>query len=225
MTDADTPVISAEVADAIAIGAPVVALESTIFSELGLPAPANAEALERCIAAVRDGGAVPAVTAVLDGRARVGVDPAEHERICGPATKTAERDLPVAVATGVAYGATTVSAAVSLAAAANVAVFATGGIGGVHRGVEISGDVSADLPAIASTRWSRCVRGRKRSLTLVAPSNTSRPSAYQCSAGGTMISRRSTFARVVIGCRIGWNTPQRSRGSIACAPAMQQARY
>ena len=166
MTDADTPVISAEVADAIAVGAPVVALESTIFSELGLPAPANAEALERCIAAVRDGGAVPAVTAVLDGRARVGVDPAEHERICGPATKTAERDLPVAVATGVAYGATTVSAAVSLAAAANVAVFATGGIGGVHRGVEISGDVSADLPAIAQHPVVTVCAGAKAFLDL-----------------------------------------------------------
>ena len=104
------PVVSDEVAAAIADGVPVVALESTIFSHLGLPSPANADALERCIAAVRAGGAVPAVTAVVDGRPRVGLDPAEHGRILGPARKTAERDLAVAVAQSWDVGATTVSA-------------------------------------------------------------------------------------------------------------------
>jgi pseudouridylate synthase len=140
---------SDEVADALADGHAVVALESTIFSHLGLPSPANAEALERCTAAVRAGGAVPAVTAVLDGVARVGLSDAEHERILGAARKAAERDLAVALAQRWDFGATTVSASVALAAHAGVSVFATGGIGGVHRGAELTGDVSADLDAIA----------------------------------------------------------------------------
>lgn len=143
------PVLSDDVARALADGRAVVALESTIFSNLGLPSPANAEALERCLAAVRDGGAVPAVTAVLDGVARVGLYADEHPRILGTARKAAERDLPVAVAQAWEFGATTVSASVALSAAAGVRVFATGGIGGVHRGAELTGDISADLDAMA----------------------------------------------------------------------------
>ncbi|MEL0075224.1 MAG: pseudouridine-5'-phosphate glycosidase, partial [Ilumatobacter sp.] len=127
------PVIDPGVAQAIASGRPVVALESTIFSHLGLPSPANAEALDRCLEAVTSCGAVPAVTAVLDGVPRVGIAPEDHERILGPARKAAERDLPVAVAQRWEFGATTVSAALALAHAAGVEVFATGGIGGVHR--------------------------------------------------------------------------------------------
>jgi pseudouridine-5'-phosphate glycosidase len=143
------PHLSDEVADALTNGLAVVALESTIFSHLGLPSPANAEALDRCTAAVRAGGAVPALTAVLDGVARVGLDDSEHERILGAARKVAERDLAVALAQRWELGATTVSASVALAAHAGVSVFATGGIGGVHRGVELSGDISADLDALA----------------------------------------------------------------------------
>ncbi|MGI9645412.1 MAG: pseudouridine-5'-phosphate glycosidase, partial [Ilumatobacteraceae bacterium] len=139
-----------EVATALAEGRAVVALESTIFSNLGLPSPANAEALVRCLTAIRAGGAVPAVTAVLDGVIRLGLDEAELERILGEARKAAERDLGVAVGQRWSFGATTVSAAVAIAAAAGVAVFATGGIGGVHRGAELTGDVSADLDAIAN---------------------------------------------------------------------------
>ncbi len=127
----------------------MVTLESTIFSHLGLPSPSNGEALERCLAIIRRAGAVPAVTAVLDGVPRVGLDVAEHARILGPARKLAERDLGVAVAQRWDFGATTVSAAVALSHAAGVPVFATGGIGGVHRGAEISGDISADLDALA----------------------------------------------------------------------------
>ncbi len=127
----------------------MVALESTIFSNLGLPSPANAEALDRCLNAVRDGGAIPAVTAVLDGVPRVGLYADEHPRILGKARKAAERDLAVAVAQRWDFGATTVSASVALAAAAGVSVFATGGIGGVHRGAELTGDISADLDALA----------------------------------------------------------------------------
>jgi pseudouridine-5'-phosphate glycosidase len=141
--------VAPAVADALAHGRAVVALESTIFSALGLPAPSGAEALDRCLAAVRAGGAEPAVTAVLDGVARVGLQPEEHERILGCDRKVAERDLPFAVGGGWGCGVTTVSASLRLAALAGIHVFATGGIGGVHRGVEHSGDISADLGAIA----------------------------------------------------------------------------
>jgi pseudouridine-5'-phosphate glycosidase len=141
--------VAEEVADTVAGGGSVVALESTIFSHLGLPSPANREALQRCLGAIRDHGAVPAVTAVLDGVARVGLTEGEHERILGPARKAAERDLPVAVAQSWGFGATTVSASLALADRAGIAVFATGGIGGVHRGAERTGDVSADLDAVA----------------------------------------------------------------------------
>lgn len=160
------PVLSGAVAHALADGQPVVALESTIFSNLGLPSPANREALERCIAAITDGGAVPAVTAVLDGVARVGISVDEHERILGAARKAAERDLPVAVAQRWAFGATTVSASVALAAAAGVSVFATGGIGGVHRGAETTGDVSADLDALAHHPVITVCAGAKAFLDL-----------------------------------------------------------
>ena len=160
------PVVSNEVGAALRDGRPVVALESTIFSHLGLPAPANAEALDRCLGAIRAHGAVPAVTAVLDGVARVGIETAQHERILGPARKTAERDLAVALAQGWECGATTVSASVTLAAAAGVAVFATGGIGGVHRGAELTGDISADLDALANHPVITVCAGAKAFLDL-----------------------------------------------------------
>jgi pseudouridine-5'-phosphate glycosidase len=142
--------ITDEVTDAIASNRPVVALESTIFSPFGLPAPANADALERCIAALRAGGAVPAVTAVLDGEARVGLLDDEYDRVLTGGIKLGERDLPVAMARRERVGVTTVSATVALAHRAGIAVFATGGIGGVHRDAHRSGDVSADLGAIAA---------------------------------------------------------------------------
>jgi pseudouridine-5'-phosphate glycosidase len=154
------------VPDALAAGAAVVALESTIFSHLGLPDPANVEALERCLAAVRRAGAVPAVTAILDGAARVGVHPGDHERICGPARKVAERDVGVAIAQRWSYGATTVSASLALAERVGIRVFATGGIGGVHRGAELTGDVSADLGAVANHPLVTVCAGAKAFLDL-----------------------------------------------------------
>ena len=160
------PVLSAEVAAAIADGRPVVAMESTIFSHLGLPSPANREALDRCSAAIREGGCVPAVTAILDGVVRLGLTDAEHERILGPARKVAERDIAVAVAQKWDFGATTVSAAVSIAATGGVSVFATGGIGGVHRGAELTGDISADLDAIANYPVVTVSAGAKAFLDL-----------------------------------------------------------
>ncbi len=161
-----TPVCSEEVHVAIEAGRPVVALESTIFSHLGLPSPHNREALERCTAAVRAGGAIPAVSAVLDGVVRLGLTDDEHERILGPARKAAERDIAVAVGQRWDVGATTVSASVAIAAAAGVSVFATGGIGGVHRGSELTGDISADLDAIASHPVITVSAGAKAFLDL-----------------------------------------------------------
>lgn len=157
---------SADVLAALDSARPVVALESTIFSHLGLPAPANAEALRRCLDVIRAAGCVPAVTAVLDGEVRLGIEESEHPRIFGTARKVAERDVPVAVAQRWDFGATTVSAAVAIAAAGGVSVFATGGIGGVHRGVEVSGDVSADLDAIASNPVITVSAGAKAFLDL-----------------------------------------------------------
>jgi pseudouridine-5'-phosphate glycosidase len=153
---------SDEVASALASGRPVVALESTIFSHLGLPSPANADALRRCLDVIRAANCVPAVTAVLDGEVRLGIDESEHPRILAAARKVAERDVPVAVAQRWDFGATTVSAAVAIAAAGGVSVFATGGIGGV----EVSGDVSADLDAIASHPVITVSAGAKAFLDL-----------------------------------------------------------
>jgi pseudouridylate synthase len=141
-------------------------MESTIFSNLGLPGPANGAALARCIAAVRSHGAVPAVTAILDGVARVGITEAEHDRILGAARKVAERDVAVAVAQGWEFGATTVSASVMLAHKVGVKVFATGGIGGVHRGSELTGDISADLDALANHPVVTVCAGAKAFLDL-----------------------------------------------------------
>lgn len=159
-------VLSDAVAEALDAGRPVVALESTIFSSLGLPAPANRSALDRCKAAVQKGGAVPAVTAILDGRAYVGLDAGQEDQVLASTAKVAERDLAVAIAQGWESGVTTVSASVALAHAAGVEVFATGGIGGVHRGVESTGDISADLDALASHPVITVCAGAKAFLDL-----------------------------------------------------------
>lgn len=157
---------SREVALAQEQGTPVVALESTIFSTLGLPQPWNATALDACEEAIRSHGCVPAVTAVIDGTVRLGLDDHERERILGDAHKMAEREIPVAVAQRWSFGASTVSASCAIAASGGVSVFATGGIGGVHRGVHESGDISADLDAIAGFPVITVSAGAKAFLDL-----------------------------------------------------------
>jgi pseudouridine-5'-phosphate glycosidase len=144
----------------------VVALESTVFSRLGLPGPAGAEALHRSLEAVRAGGALPALTAVLDGVARVGVDHTGFDGVLSADRKVGERDLPVAVVQCWPAAGTTVSASLALAAAAGIEVFATGAIGGVHRDWARSGDESADLPALARHPVVTVCAGAKSFLDL-----------------------------------------------------------
>lgn len=148
-------VLAAEVADALADGGPVVALESTLLAH-GLPPGRNREVAEWLESAVRAEGAVPATIAVLGGQARIGLGPGELDRVCDRSTglvKLSSRDLGPAMALG-RDGATTVAATAALAHQAGIRVFATGGLGGVHRG-EVPGgvtwDVSADLDVLAHT--------------------------------------------------------------------------
>lgn len=156
-----------EVADALAGKRPVVALESTVISH-GMPYPRNLETARALEAEVRAAGAVPATIAVLDGRIRIGLDDEALERLAtgGHAVrKLSRRDLPIALAAG-ALGATTVAATVIAARLAGIAVFATGGIGGVHRGAETSFDVSADLEELARTSVCVVCAGAKSILDL-----------------------------------------------------------
>lgn len=160
--------IGAEVASALGANRPVVALETTIFSALGLPPPHGEECLRRVEAAIRAEGAVPALTALLDGSALVGLGPDERERVLLTRRKVAERDLPAAIARREETGATTVSSAVALAAAAGIEVLSTGGTGGVHRGASESHDVSSDLGALARHPVVTVSSGAKAFLDLPA---------------------------------------------------------
>lgn len=159
---------SDEVIIALEAGAPIVALESTIISH-GLPRPRNHAVALELEAAVREAGAVPATIAVLDGVPRIGLDEKGLERIADDEgmRKLGHRDLPVAVATG-ASGATTVSATAYLAARAGLRVFATGGLGGVHRGWTDEQDESADLRLLAGTRITVVCAGVKSILDVPA---------------------------------------------------------
>lgn len=161
-------VIGEEVATALAKGDPTVALESTIFSHLGLPSPANRQALDRVNRAISNGGATPALTALLNGKPHVGVSEDQYSKVCGPTRKVAARDIGVALAQSWPYGATTVSATLTLAQAAGIDVFATGGLGGVHRGWASSADISADLGALAKNRVISVSAGAKVFLDLPA---------------------------------------------------------
>ena len=156
-----------EVSAALRAGGAVVALESTILAH-GLPAPGNRAAADAIEAAVRAHGAVPATVAVLDGRARVGLSSAELDRVCaGGLAKLSARDLGVAVGLR-RDGATTVAATAALAHAVGIPLFATGGLGGVHRGACESWDVSADLGALARNRVLVVCSGVKSILDVPA---------------------------------------------------------
>lgn len=157
---------SPEVAAARAGGAPLVALESTIITH-GMPWPRNVETAQRVEAAVRDAGAVPATIAVLGGRLHIGLTAAECESLGRrrDVAKLSRADLAACLARG-GDGATTVAATMIAARIAGIGVFATGGIGGVHRGAELSFDVSADLQELAQTPVTVVAAGAKAILDL-----------------------------------------------------------
>jgi pseudouridine-5'-phosphate glycosidase len=164
---------AAEVREALEAGRPVVALETSVVAQ-GLPPPAGLEAARRCEAAVRAAGAVPAFVAVLGGRVRIGASPDELAALADPrraAAKAGVRDLAAALAAGADAG-TTVSATSAIAARAGIRVFATGGIGGVHRlapgAAGAARDVSADLAALAREPVCVVCSGPKAILDLEA---------------------------------------------------------
>ncbi|OUP70049.1 pseudouridine-5-phosphate glycosidase [Anaerotruncus colihominis] len=159
--------ISPEVQKALDEGRPVVALESTIISH-GMPYPQNVETALNVEKIIRDNGAIPATTAIIGGKLRVGLSKDEIDYIGKKGlkvTKASRRDIPVLVARG-EDGATTVAATMILANLAGVSVFATGGIGGVHRGAETTMDISADLEELASTPVMVICAGAKSILDL-----------------------------------------------------------
>ena len=159
--------IAPEVAAALAEGGPVVALESTIISH-GMPYPDNVDTALTVEATVREGGALPATIAIIGGRLKVGLSADEIRHIGRRGTeviKCSRRDLPFVV-TRQPDGATTVAATMIIAAMAGIRVFATGGIGGVHRGVEDTLDISADLEELARTSVAVVCAGIKSVLDI-----------------------------------------------------------
>jgi pseudouridine-5'-phosphate glycosidase len=159
--------VTPEIAAAVAAGRPVVALESTIITH-GMPYPQNLETALGVEAVVREGGAVPATIAIIDGRLSVGVAGTELERLARAghaAAKASRRDLAALVAGGGMAG-TTVATTMQIAAMAGISVFATGGIGGVHRGAETSFDISADLEELGRTPVAVVCAGAKSILDI-----------------------------------------------------------
>ena len=161
-----SPEILPEVSKALRAGKPVVALESTIITH-GMPYPQNAEMAARVEAIIREEGAVPATIAVIGGRLKIGISDAERvalAQVTG-AMKLSRADLAFAVATG-KTGGTTVAATMMAAALTGIKVFATGGIGGVHKGAELSFDISADLEEFSLSPVITVCAGAKAILDL-----------------------------------------------------------
>lgn len=158
--------ITPEIAEAIAEGKPVVALESTILSH-GMPFPQNMEFAHKVEEIVRGEGAIPATTAIIGGKLKVGLTSEELDLMCkGEGVgKVSRRDVAVYLATG-KTGATTVATTMMIASMAGIRVFATGGIGGVHRGAEKTMDISADLQELANTGVAVICAGAKSLLDL-----------------------------------------------------------
>jgi pseudouridine-5'-phosphate glycosidase len=195
--------LSAEVSAAIKAGKPIVALESTIISH-GLPRPSNLEVALECERIVRDAGAVPATIALLDGKILVGLERSELEAIANrdDISKASIRDLAIIIAQGKS-AATTVAATAHIAALAGIHVFATGGLGGVHRGANESFDESADLTALANVDMTMICAGVKSildvpatlerletlAITLVGYKTTAFPGFYLTDSGYTLEHR------------------------------------
>lgn len=158
---------SKEVRWALEAGTPIIALESTIISH-GMPYPSNLETARECERVARENGAVPATCAIIRGKVHVGLDEEQLEFLAkerGSVVKASRRDIPVLMARGM-NGATTVAATMILASMAGIRVFATGGIGGVHRGAEKTMDISADLEELANTPVTVVCAGPKSILDL-----------------------------------------------------------
>ena len=158
-----TPSVSA----ALSEGKPIVALESTIISH-GMSYPQNVETALLVEAAVRENGAIPATIAIIDGKMRVGLSNDEIERLGKEGLKVpkvSRRDLPISLAMG-KNGATTVASTMIIAAYAGINIFATGGIGGVHRGAGLTFDISADLQELANTNVAVVCSGAKSILDI-----------------------------------------------------------
>ena len=167
MTRISVPIdLSTEASGALAQGRAVVALESTIITH-GMPYPENLTTAREVEAVIRSAGAIPATIVVLGGRIKVGLSAQDLERLAKAENilKLSRADLPYAIAQG-RDGSTTVAATMVCAALAGIAVFATGGVGGVHRGVETSMDISADLEELARTSVTVVCAGAKALLDL-----------------------------------------------------------
>jgi pseudouridylate synthase len=230
--------IADEVRAALAAGAPVVALETSVVAQ-GLPPPANLEASRRCAAAVRQAGAVPAPVAVLGGAIVVGATEAELERLADPArgaAKAAARDLGPLCASGRDAG-TTVSATAAVAAAVGIRLFATGGIGGVHRVLagepcRAAGDVSADLPELARRAVCVVCAGPKAILDVRATAEaletlgipilgwrTSELPAFYSDASGVALEHRVRGADEAAAVLLAhWEGAGRSEGVLLAVP-------
>lgn len=159
--------LTAEVTQALADGKPVVALESTIISH-GMPYPQNVEMANKVEQVIRDNGAVPATIAIMNGKLKVGLSTADIEALAKEgqnAAKVSRRDVPFILAAQ-KIGATTVASTMIIAEMAGIKIFATGGIGGVHRGAETSFDISADLEELSQTNVAVICAGIKSILDL-----------------------------------------------------------
>jgi pseudouridine-5'-phosphate glycosidase len=226
--------VAPEVRDALAIGRPVVALETSVVAH-GLPPPANLEAARRCAAAVREAGAAPAFLAVSSGRVVVGAGDELLARLADPALRTAKagvRDL-AAVLQARRDAGTTVSASVAIAARVGIRVFATGGIGGVHRAAPEDGalrDVSSDLTELA--RRGVCVVAAGPKVILDVPATaetleslcvpvigfrTSELPAFYVAASGVRLEHRVDDAGAAAELlRLHWVVLERREGVLLC---------
>ena len=207
-TSAGSPAVTAEVSQALAAGRPVVALETTIIAH-GLPRPRNLEVGRALEAQLRDTGVVPATIAVLDGRVHVGLDDDQLERIAtdDAVVKASTRDLPHVLAGG-GSAATTVAATAHLAHRAGIEVFATGGLGGVHRDAERTFDESADLQVLSRTPIVVVAAGVKSILDV--PATLERMETLGISVLGFRTERFPGFYITDSGQTLDWrvDTPQ-----------------
>lgn len=232
--------IAPEVRDAVAIGRPLVALETSVVAQ-GLPPPANLEAARRCAAAVREGGAIPAFIAVIHGRIVVGAEDADLARLADPATravKAGARDL-ASVVLGRRDAGATVSATCAVAALSGIRVFATGGIGGVHRAPpgdpSATWDVSADLREIATSQVCVVSAGPKVILDVPATAEvletlgvpvvgwrtSELPAFYVTESGVPLEHRVESAAELAALLRVHWGALHRPGGVLVCVAPPQ----